>query len=312
MGTYNKLQTRDDNLVPEEIVEGIIQQAPESSAALALGTKIPMSTKTRTVRMLDVLPDAYWVNGDTGLKQTTNQAWTNKTTTAEELATLVVIPDAFADDADIDLWGQIKPRLAEAIGRKLDEAVFWGIEKPASWTDPYLYEGILAAGNAVTSGSSDDFTLKVAQAAENLATDGVDINGFAARPGLKWRLAQLRTAAGETLWQPNTREGLAGDLYGLPLAESKNGNWRANYADLILGDWSSLLIGVRQDITYTVHTDAVITDDAGKVIFNAMQQDSKIMRVVFRVAYMIVDPSTALSDRPFPFAMIRPTGAPAS
>lgn len=312
MATYNKVQTRDDNLVPEEIVEGIIQQAPESSAALALGTKIPMSTKTRTVRMLDVLPDAYWVNGDTGLKQTTNQAWTQKTTTAEELATLVVIPDAFADDSDIDLWGQIKPRLAEAIGRKLDEAVFWGIEKPASWTDPYLYEGILAAGNAVTAGSSDDFTLKVAQAAENLATDGVDINGFAARPGLKWRLAQLRTTTGETLWQPNVRDGLAGDLYGLPLAESKNGNWRANYADLILGDWGRLLIGVRQDITYTVHTDTVITDADGKVIFNAMQQDSKIMRVVFRVAYMIVDPSTALADRPFPFAMIRPTGAPAS
>lgn len=312
MAVYNKVQTRDDNLVPEEVAEGIIQQAPESSAALALGTKIPMSTKTRTVRMLDVLPDAYWVNGDTGLKQTTNQAWTQKTTTAEELATLVVIPDSFAADADIDLWGQIRPRLAEAIGRKLDEAVFWGIEKPASWTDPYLYEGILAAGNAVTSGTSDDFTLKVAQAAENLATDGIDINGFAARPGLKWRLAQLRTAAGETLWQPNTREGLAGDLYGLPLAESKNGNWRANYADLILGDWSRLLIGVRQDITYSVHTDAVITDADGKVIFNAMQQDSKIMRVVFRVAFMIADPSTALSDRPFPFAMIRPTGAPAS
>lgn len=310
MPTYNKVQTRDNNLVPTEISTNIIQAAPQASAALALGTRIPMSTKTRTVRMLDVLPDAYWVNGDTGLKQTTNQAWTNKTTTAEELATLVVIPDSFADDADIDLWGEITPRLAEAIGRKLDDAVFWGVEKPASWTDPYIYQGILAGGNAITA--STDLTLDVAKQAEELAKDGVDINGFATRPGFKWKLAQLRGTTGEPLWQPSVRDGLAGDLYGLPLAEQTNGAWRANYVDLVLGDFSRLLIGVRQDITYSIHTDAVITNDAGAVVFNAMQQDSKIMRVVFRVAYMVITPSTPLAAHPWPFAAVRPTGAPAS
>ncbi len=314
MATYDTVQARagSEFLVPTEEAKAIIQEAPVSSAALALGQTPRMSTKTKTVRLLDVLPEAYWVGGDTGLKQTTNMGWRQKSTTVEELATLVVVPDAFADDADIDLWAELRPRLAEAIGKKLDSAVFWGIDKPASWTDPYLYEGILAAGNAVTSGSSDDFTLKFAQAAEALSVDGIDTTAIAARPGLKWRLAQLRTAAGESLWQPNTRDGLVGDLYGLPLAESRNGNWKANYADLIFGDFTRLVVGVRQDITYTIHTDAVISDDAGAVIFNSMQQDSKIMRVVFRVAYMLLDPSTALADSPFPFAALRPTGAPAS
>jgi HK97 family phage major capsid protein len=312
MATYNSVQSRDNNLVPPDISYDVIQSAVQSSAALALGRRATMSTKTRTVTLLDALPEAYWVNGDTGLKQTTNQGWRQKTTTAEELATLVVIPDAYADDAAFDLWGEIKPRLAEAIGRKLDDAVFWGVDKPASWTDPYIYQGAIAAGNVATE-SATDMTLTVAQLAENLALDGVDINGFVARPGLRWKLAQLRdSTTGLPIWQPNLRDGIVGDLYGYPLAEAKNGAWRNNYATLLMGDFSRRVIGVRQDITYSIHTDAVISDDSGAVVFNAMQQDSKIMRVVFRVAYMILDPDTPLADKPFPFAIMRPSGAPAS
>ena len=312
MTTYDKVQSRDANLVPLDISYDVIQDAVQSSAALALGRKVPMSTKTKTVTLLDALPEAYWVNGDTGLKQTTNQAWRQKSTTAEEIATLVVIPDAFADDSAIDLWGEIKPRLAQAIGRKLDDAVFWGVDKPASWTDPYVYEGAIAAGNVATE-SATDMTLTVAELAEDLAVDGVDVTGFVARPGLRWKLAQLRdSTTGLPIWQPNLRDGLAGDLYGFPLAEAKNGAWRSNYATLLMGDFRRLVVGIRQDITYSIHTDAVITNDSGVVIFNAMQQDSKIMRVVFRVAYMLLDPDTALADSPFPFAIVRPSGAPAS
>ncbi len=311
MASYDDVQTRDANLVPLDISYDIIQEAPKSSIALALGQRAQMSTKTRTVTLLDALPDAYWVNGDTGLKQTTKMSWRQKSTVVEELATLVVIPDAFADDAAIDLWGQIKPRLAAAIGRKLDQAIFWGVDKPASWTDPYIYEGAIAAGNVATE--SSDLTLDVAQLGEQLALDGVEITGFASRPGLNWRLAQLRDPSTSLpIWQPNVRDGLAGDLYGIPLGMQRNGAWRNNYATLIMGDFTRLVVGVRQDITYTIHTDAVITDDAGVVIFNAMQQDSKIMRVVFRPAYMLLDPDTELADKPFPFAILRPSGAPAS
>lgn len=310
MSTYNTVQSRDNNLVPKDISFAIIQDAPQSSAALALGRKFPMSTNNKTVTLLDVLPDAYWVNGDTGLKQTTNMGWRQKSTAVEEIAALVVVPDAFSDDSAIDLWGEIRPRLAEAIGKKVDDAIFWGVGKPASWTDPYIYQGILAAGQMATE--TADMTLDVAKLGESLALKGVDMNSFVTRPGLRWKLAQLRDTVGQPIWQPNVRDGIAGDLYGLPLAEQVNGAWRANYATLIAGDFSRLAVGIRQDITYSIHSDAVITNDSGVVIFNAMQQDSKIMRVVFRLAYLLLDPDTALADKPFPFAMLRPSGAPAS
>src|SRR5690606_40591140 len=39
----------------------------------------------------------------------------------------------------------------------------------------------------------------------------------------------------------------------------------------------------------------VISDDDGKVIFNAAQQDSKVMRVVFRVGFQVANPVTRVN-----------------
>ena len=83
--------------------------------------------------MLSALAQAYWVNGDTGLKQTTEMAWAGVTLEAEELAAIVPVPEAVVDDADFDLWGEVQAGLAEAVGLALDAAVFAGTNKPASW-----------------------------------------------------------------------------------------------------------------------------------------------------------------------------------
>ena len=39
----------------------------------------------------------------------------------------------------------------------------------------------------------------------------------------------------------------------------------------------------------------MISDDAGKVIFNSAQQDSKVMRVVFRVGFQTANPLTRVN-----------------
>ena len=94
-------------------------------------------------------PSAYFVNGDTGLKQTSDAKWDNLFLNAEELAVLVPIPDTVYDDADYDLWTLLKPQITEAMGAKVDDAVLFGTGKPTLWPDGILVAAT-AAGNIVT------------------------------------------------------------------------------------------------------------------------------------------------------------------
>jgi HK97 family phage major capsid protein len=84
MPTYNTGITRatpptTDPLVPEPLSEDIIQQLPDQSAVLQMARTVPMSTRTQRLPVLDVLPQAYFVSGDSGLKQTTALQWKNVT-----------------------------------------------------------------------------------------------------------------------------------------------------------------------------------------------------------------------------------------
>ena len=145
---FNSIISRADALplIPEETVDEVIKAAAAESAALSLFRRVNMGTKYSTLPVLSTLAQAYWVNGDTGLKQTTELAWSGVTLEAEELAAFVPVPEAVVDDSDFDLWGEVQAGLAEAVGVALDAAVFAGTNKPASWPTA-LIPGAIAAGN---------------------------------------------------------------------------------------------------------------------------------------------------------------------
>lgn len=116
---------------PEEINE-ILQSTVESSAALRMMTRLPnMATNVREYPIMDNYPMAGFVEGDNGLKMTTNMKWSKKKLYAEEIAAIVAIPDNVVADSSYDIWGQVKPRLVEAAGRVIDKAIFFGVDKPA-------------------------------------------------------------------------------------------------------------------------------------------------------------------------------------
>lgn len=310
MPTYNSIVSRDssdDPLIPTPVSDQIIQEMPTSSFVLQRAGQVRMSTKSQRQPVLDVLPMAYWVNGDTGMKQTSAVDWKNVTLVAEELAVIVPIPEAYLDDAQVPLWDEIRPRIVEALGAKIDAAAIFGTDKPASWPAA-IYPSLVAAGNTVVAGTGADFGVDVALLGEQLAEDGFAINGFASRPGLKWKLVGLRSEQGIPIYQPDLQNGGGGNLYGYPLSEVVNGSWDASEAELIAGDWTKCIIGMRQDITYKMFDQGVISDGNGAVVLNLMQQDAVALRVTMRVAYATSNPVTALnadSDTRFPFGAVQ-------
>lgn len=307
---YNNLTSRTDSaaLIPEEHSRDIWQLATAQSAALSKFRVVRMSRKQQRLPVLSVLPVAYWVNGDTGLKQTSEQNWTNKYLDAEELAVIVPIPEAVLDDSEFDMWGEIKPRVAEAIGIALDSAVFIGASKPASWPSD-LVTAATAAGNnyargtnAASAGGVGEDINKLMQKVED---DGFEVNGFAARRTMRGTLRSARATDGQKLMDVNTME-----IEGAPVQYTPNAVWPAagtGAAEMIAGDWTQGIIGVRQDITWKFLDQAVITDNTGAIVYNLPQQDMVAMRAVFRVAFQVPNPVSI--DRPtegqrYPFAVL--------
>lgn len=321
MPTYNTHISRttsgSDPLVPEPLAADIIQEAPRSSAALAMMKSITMSSKTTRMPVLDVLPVAYWVAGDAGMKQTSSQQWKNIVLVVEELACIVPIPEAYLDDADVPIWNEVKPRITEAVGALIDSAVLWGINKPTTWGES-VFAGACKSNHTVIQGANVDLGVDVAKLGVLMAQSGYTVNGFASAPGTNWNLVGLRSAQGVPIYEPDMQSGSpGGSLYGYPMNEINNGSWQTGVtggAVMLLGDFTKSIIGIRSDISFKVFDQGVISDGSGVVQFNLMQQDAIALRMTMRLAYATVNPVTimqpgsAITAR-WPFGAILPVGA---
>jgi len=314
MPTYNAVidRTDADPLIPENVSQEIIMEMPKQSAALSMFRQVPLTTKETRQRVLDTLPQAYFVNGDTGLKQTTDVAWINKYLVAEELAVIVPIPDNVVADSDIDIWAQIKPLLVEAFGAKLDAAIFFGIDKPSTWGESVV-EHADDAGNELVRGASagQDLAGDVSALMSLVEADGFDVNGFIARNTIKGSLRGLRDDNGGLLFQPSLQAGTPSTLYGEDLAYLTNGGWQNAEADLFAVDRTKGIIGMRADISFKMFDTGVITNEAGEIVFNLMQQDMSALRAIMRVAWQVANPVTrlqAVAANRSPFGVLRPVG----
>lgn len=143
-------------LISQQVQNEILQGPITSSVIMSRATQLPNMTSNQTrVRVLDVLPIAYWVEGDTGRKNITRQAWENVFLNAEELAVIVPIPDSVLEDADIDIMGQIIPRISEAFGEMVDAACIFDEDRPAGWK-PGIVTRARIAGNNIAQASGKD------------------------------------------------------------------------------------------------------------------------------------------------------------
>lgn len=298
------------DLIPDEEVREIIKGLPAQSATFSLARRATMSRKKARQPVLSALPQAYWVNGSTGLKQTSNAEWENKELIAEELAVIVPVPDDIISDSDFDIWGEVRPLIVEALGVKLDEAVLFGADAPDSFTDAIVPDA-QAAGNTITRGANGDLSLDIGDEDGVMGLveeDGFAVNGFAARTRLKSSLRGLRDENGGLLFQPSLQAGTPDTLYGEAIKyPDANGTFNDQGIDLIAGDWNKAVVGVRQDITFKLFTEGVISDENGKVILNLMQQDSAAMRVVARYGFAVANPinrQNVSADSRYPFAVL--------
>lgn len=298
-------------LMPEEYSREIVQGVPEQSAIMGLARRLPnMSRKTSRMPVLSALVNAYFVNGDTGMKKATDMAWANKYITAEEIAAIVPVPDNVLSDTDYDIWGEVRPRMIEAIGAVVDSAIMFGVNAPDSWPTN-LFDGAESAGNNVTLGSGVDMyddILSEGGVYDAIETDGYMVTGNVAAMTMRARMRGLRDADGNPLFRQLPGSAMQYTLDGNPILFPRNGAFDTSKALLLSGDFQQLVFSIRQDITWKLLTEAVIQDAAGNITFNLAQQDMVALRVVFRMGWQLPNPINRLEEveaNRYPFGFLK-------
>lgn len=305
--------TRQDAeaLIPVESSKEIITAVSESSAALKLMRKLPnMTSKQRKIPILSSLPVAGFVDGDNGLKSVSAAAWKNKYITAEEIAVIIPIPEAVLDDAEYDIWTEIKPSIIEAFDQVIDGAIFFSKDKPASWEEGIVVKA-KSIGKTIAKGTGDDIAEDINLMMGMVEADGFDVTGFAGDISNKSSLRGLRDKNNGLLFQPSLTANTPATLYAQPITYVKNNAWDKETALLLGGDFSQAVYAIRQDMTYKVLDQAVITDGEGNIIYNLAQQDMVALRCVMRLGWQLPNPVTKLNgndDTRYPFAVLTPEG----
>lgn len=293
-------------LFDTDVISEIMEGAVKNSAVLQLFRRLPNMTSNKTkMRVLDSLPMAYWVDADTdnGRKKLTNMAWANKYITAEELAVIVPIKEDVLDDADYDIWADVKPRLVEAIGKAIDNAILTGVNKPNGFRLDLL-TSILNAGAVVTQGADQTLYSAINDAMVKVEESGYNPSGLIGGVDVKGKFRMMLDTTG----QPITGT----EIGNLPKFYVDNGAWDKNKAIMVVGDFSQAVYSIRQDITYKILDQAVIQDPTtGDILYNLAQEDMVALRVVMRLGWEIPNPINALNPDEatrFPFASIVKNG----
>ena len=298
-------RTDIDALVETQVANEIFQGVVRESKALSMFRRLPNMTSDKTkLRILDSLPIAYFVDetNNNGRKNITKMAWDKKFINAAEIAVIVPIKENDLADSDIDIWAQVRPRLVEAFGKKIDDAIFNGVGKPTDWRDGLIPSIVSAGANVTETGKGlysdiNDTMVKVEES-------GYNVTGLLGGVGLKGKFRMMVDTTGQPL---NTTE-----IGSLTRTFVDNGTWDKTKATLIAGDFNEAVYAIRNDITYKVLDQAVIQDPSdGSIMYNLAQEDMVALRVTMRLGWEIPNPVNALNETEtrFPFAALVPSSS---
>lgn len=305
------------SLIPQETASEIIKNVIATNPIMQLAKKLPnMSSSQTKMSVASALASAYFVNGSAGLKQTSSMSWENKYLDAEEIAVIVPIAQDKLDDSSYDIWGEVRPSIEEAITLLITQAVLYGTNIPSSWTTNLGAAGLVAVCTAASQtlsladyddvygallGKTGAGALGVLGAVE---ADGFGVTGSLAHMSFKSELRNCRTTDGHPVFNADPNGPTPYSLDGSPVYFPTDGSIVSGSSLLVAGDWQKLVYSMRQEMTYTIADQAVITDAAGAIVYNLFQQDMVALRATMRLGFALPNPinrmeETAASRCPF-------------
>jgi HK97 family phage major capsid protein len=288
-------------LIEEAYADTLLAAAVEASTALTAFPTVPMGTKLTHLPVLATLPEAGWVSesatASEGVKPTSQVTWEDRTLVAEEIAVIIPVHENVLDDANPRVLGDLATLGGQSIGRKLDQAVFLGVDKPASWVSAALLPAAVAAGQTVEvvdgNANQSDIPGAVNQVAEQIATAGWMPDTLISGLALRYQVANLRDANGFPIFRDES-------FAGFRTFFNRNGAWDPSSVTALVVDSGRVRIGVRQDITVKFLDQATVGG------INLAERDMVALRFKARYAYVLGTAATPQGTAKVPVGAVTP------
>lgn len=282
---------------------------------MRLARRLPTAAAgTESLKVVDSLPMTYWVEGEAGQKQTTAMSWSKEKIHFAELAAIVPIPENIVEDADVDIIGEIVPRLREAIGAKVDEVTFTGKNRPANFPLGIVQMARQAGNNVVpdaSKGITYDKLLGAGGLFAKVEESGAAVDNVVAGLSARAALRGIKDDNGMPIFKTDMQGATAYALDGAPVWFPRNGGFDSSIAQMIAGDWRLAVYAIRKDVDVRIFTEGVVQNPDGSIAYNLMQNDMIAIRVTFRFGWAVPNAASPVNpDRILvPFAYIEPATA---
>ena len=272
-----------DNLkgfVPEEIAPGIMDEIARGSSILQLSEVKEMKSDTMKFQVWADKPGAYWV-GESERINTSKASWIFPEMHAKKIAVIIPVTKEKLNDTTIDVFEELKPQIAEAFYTAIDKACLFGTASPFEKN----VLGVATEASNVITRNTQSLDLDISDVMAEIEDKNLDPNGFIGHYGIKKELRNLRDANGNQLAVLGMKEN---SLYDLPLSFSRNGGFDKTQAELLCGDWSKSIVGIREGIEFEILTEATlqsVTMGDGKPLSLA-ENDMIAIKATMRLAYL--------------------------
>lgn len=242
-----------DNLkgfVPTEVAAGIMDEVARGSSILQLSDIKQMKSDTMKFQVWADKPGAYWV-GEGERINTSKASWIFPEMQAKKIAVIIPVTREKLNDTTIDVFGELKPQIAEAFYTTIDKACLFGTDSPFTKN---VFKSATDASNVITK-DAQSLDLDISDVMGKIEEKNLDPNGFAGHYGLKKELRNLRDSNGNQLAVIGMKEN---SLYDLPLTFVRNGAFDKTKAELLCADWSKSIVGIREGIEFEILKEATL------------------------------------------------------
>ena len=285
-----------DNLqgfVPKPIAADIIADIVRGSSVMRLSTVQPMTSETQKFPVMTAGPGAYGV-GETERIKTSVAEWIFPELVAKKIAVIVPCSREKLEDTTINVFGVVRPYIAEAFYKAIDSACLFGTNSPFAKN---IFGVASAAGNVIAEETNPKLDLDISDVMALVENGGLDVNGFVAGDDLKNSLRKLRDGNGNQLYVAGVDSST---LYSQPIEFSRNGAWDKTKARAIAGDWKYSIIGIRDQIQYETLREATlqsVTMSDGKPLSLA-ENDMVAIKATMRLGFLPVKENAFAALKP--------------